>query len=179
MNPARIAKKDGIVVLEIKPNHRNLRLVYNIVLAILLIVGGGLLWMVIARFQNPRFWLDARLMMGILTYLFVFFILVRHWIWYNWGNEVVVIYKDMIHYYRSFIVFAEGKIKKPYKKIEVIYRKNESQKEKSDESLVDDLLTQKKSAIVGFKVDGDDKEIISTFLPISMEDVQKLTDLMR
>lgn len=176
MHPTKISKEGEVVVVEIHPDNPAIRIMYHIFFAALLIGGAVLLWYVYSRYQNVRFWLDARMGLMIMAYLFVFFIVFRHWAWFNKGKEVAVIYQDKIHYYRDLWLFAEGKIKQDYKKLEVIYRQDTSRKKEEDVSLVDEMLTEKKTAIVGFRVNDD--EVISTFLPIALDDAQRIAQLV-
>jgi len=176
MNPTRIDKEGDVVVLEIKPDNPRLRLVFTIILSVVTLLGIGLIIYAVDRFSSQVFWFNTRLILLLMAFFFVFFILFRHWAWFNKGKEVVVIYKEQIVYYRDLFLFAEGKTKTPYKEIEVIYRKDEATEKDSDENLVDEDLVKRQAAVVGFRVDG--KEVVGTNLPISLNDVQKLTNLI-
>ena len=176
MHPAKINKEGEVVVVEIRPNNPRLRLMYHILFAALVIAGLALIWYVSSKYQNVRFWLDARLGLMIMAYFFAFFIIFRHWIWFSRGKEVAVIYPDKIHYYRDFRFFAEGKVKQDYKKIEVIHRQDTSRKNEEDATLVDEMLMKKETAVVGFRINDD--EVISTFLPIALDDAQKIAQLV-
>lgn len=176
MNSARVDKEGDVVVLEIKPNNPTLRIVFSIVLTVVVLLGVWLAIYAVNVFSERAFWFNSRLILLLLAYFFFFFILFRHWAWFNKGKEVVVVYKEQIVYYRDLFLFAEGKTKTPYEKIEVIYRKDKASEKDYDENLVDEDLVKKESVIVGFRV--DDKEVIGTNLPISLNDVQRLTNLL-
>lgn len=176
MHPTKIVKEGEVVVVEIRPDNPALRIMYHIFFAALVIAGVALVWYVSARYQNMRFWLDARMWLMIMAYLFAFFIIFRHWAWFNKGKEVAVVYQDKIHYYRDLWLFAEGKVKQDYKKIEVIYRQDASRKNEEDATLVDEMLMKKATAVVGFRINDD--EVISTFLPIALDDAQKIAQLV-
>ncbi|MGK0389632.1 MAG: hypothetical protein ACI94Y_002376 [Maribacter sp.] len=176
MHLAKVIKEGEVVVVEIRPDNPALRIIYRILFAALVIGGLALIWYVSFKYQNLRFWLDARMGLMIMAYLFIFFIIFRHWAWFTRGKEVAVIYPDKIHYYRDLWLFAEGKVKQDYKKIEVIYRQDTSQKNEEDATLVDEILVKKETAVVGFRIDDD--EVISTFLPIALDDGQKIAQLV-
>jgi hypothetical protein len=176
MHLTRIEKEGEVVVVEIRPNNPALRIMYHIFFAALVITGLALVWYILSKYQNVRFWLDARMGLMVMAYLFAFFIIFRHWAWFTKGKEIAIIYPDKIHYYRNLWLFAEGKVKQDYKKIEIIYRQDTSRKNEEDATLVDEILMKKETAIVGFRINDD--EVISTFLPIALEDAQKIAQLV-
>ncbi len=178
MNPTRIDKEGDVVVLEIRPENQTLRIVVSIIMVVVLIAGVLLAFYTYGKYQELSTWLNPRLALLLMAYFFIFFIFMRHWIWFNRGKEVVVIYPDKLHYYRDFVLFAEGKSKTPYQKLEVIYRKDEKEEQKEmDGNLVDDIITGGKSMIVGFRLDDD--KVIGTHLPITLKDVSQLTLLVQ